>query len=532
MSAQIANALANGFTADQVLDFVMRQFPKHTSKIKRAISSGFTAEQILRHFTKSPEESGEGEIQTEHAKTMGKDIQQKENINKRGLQAAALAAATAGGAYALGRIPGAVQGQVLPALAGQAQLPQMGGKTISLGHMPMQVPPNPTPTNPTPQGGPTPTSNSPMGNVPNPGAIQPVSPPPTAPTAPPMNFEPLLQKTGAKSIIDAWMKNNPPDIIAPGMRGLYPKMVKDIEKESKKPFEEVINEYIANSVQNPPENMQNPADSAEMQQSPEEIQSLFEENPPESEKLTPTLQGEKLEVMKGDSVETPKGVGEVKEIRNDKALVSIDGKIHQFNKGDLEVQPETEGNLAILPNGDIGEVESEEGDIAKVNVNGDLRDTPNEELEREPAGVERAVRQVLNSIPESKKSSSMASMVMVPQDNMLLIQFHDGKWAWYKDFPEHLYKKIAAGMYEPKTQGKTGIAEYKPGVIDSRGAGFDQEIRRNPKYSKDKKGETWGYADNDYSLLEHVQPLLHKLSKEKYDSEGNLITPKKKKAKK
>ena len=143
--------------------------------------------------------------------------------------------------------------------------------------------------------------------------------------------------------------------------------------------------------------------------------------------------------------------------------------------------------------------------------------------------MENAVRYIVDNIPENLKSTSLQSAVHIPGMNILLTQFYDGKWAFYKDFPEDIYRNISMGTYEPKGEAKTGIGEYKPGVVDSRGAGFHQEVKMNPKYSKENKGVTWGYADNEYGLMKSIQNILHKISKEKYDEQGKLTSPKKRK---
>jgi hypothetical protein len=199
----------------------------------------------------------------------------------------------------------------------------------------------------------------------------------------------------------------------------------------------------------------------------------------------------------------------------------------------IQSQPEpiTIGNLAVMPKGDIGEVESVKNGIAKININGKIQDKKLSEIKQEPKGIEDAVRDIVNSIPEGMKSTALQTMVHVPLEglNLLLTQFYDGKWAWYKDVPENVYHSIALGTYEPKGEATTGIGKYKPGVLDSRGAGFHTEIKMNPKYSKENKGITWGYATSEYGVMHSIQNILHKISKEKYDSEGNIQVPKKRK---
>lgn len=199
-----------------------------------------------------------------------------------------------------------------------------------------------------------------------------------------------------------------------------------------------------------------------------------------------------LESSLKNLVITPKGIGEIKHEGKAGTIAEIDGKQKSFNPGDVEKLSEEK-----------------------------IQD------------VEQALRHVVDSIPENLKSTNLQSIVYVPIEgvNLMLSQFYDGKWAWYLDVPEETYRNISMGTYEPKTEGQTGIAQYKPGVADSRGAGFSKEIVQNPKYSKENKGVTWGYADSEYNLLKSLQPLLHKISKGKKDEFGNVKEPKQEKRK-
>ena len=182
--------------------------------------------------------------------------------------------------------------------------------------------------------------------------------------------------------------------------------------------------------------------------------------------------------------------------------------------------------LASLKNGKLGEIESVKNGVATINVDGNIVKAKSSEITNEPPGIETAVREVINSIPENLKSTALQSMVYIPETKLMLAQFYDGKWAWYLDFDEETYNNISLGTYQPKGQGKTSIAEYQPNVADSRGAGFHNEVKINPKYSKENKGKTWGYADNKYSLLHSIQPIIHKISKERIDEHGKIVTPK------
>lgn len=221
-----------------------------------------------------------------------------------------------------------------------------------------------------------------------------------------------------------------------------------------------------------------------------ELDRFLETYAPEEPKIEepkPEEIKEPKKIEKSSIVASPQGIGEVKEIRNGKALVDIDGTLHKVDE---------------------------------------------DKLEGEPVDLEPAVRYIMDNIPEKLKSTAFESSIhlRIPRfEDIMLVKFYDGKWAWYLDVPENLYSDIATGVYEPKTAGKTGIAEYKPGVIDSRGAGFQSEIVQNPKYGKNEKGKTWGYALTKYNALEQIQESLKNISKERYDEQGNLIKPKKRK---
>ena len=189
----------------------------------------------------------------------------------------------------------------------------------------------------------------------------------------------------------------------------------------------------------------------------------------------------------------------------------------------IEFEPETQGNLALLPNGDIGEIESIGRGVATLKVNGENRGLPEDKIKFEPIGTEQAVQHIIDNIPEGMKSTSFESAFHLsipgldkPLD-LMIVKFYDGKVAWYRDVPENIYDDIAAGRYAPKGKGKTGIAQYDPSTIDSRGAGFSQEIKENPYYKKGS-GKTWGYAKNNYSLWQHVQQMIKKIAREKKDA--------------
>jgi hypothetical protein len=185
--------------------------------------------------------------------------------------------------------------------------------------------------------------------------------------------------------------------------------------------------------------------------------------------------------------------------------------------------------LVSLKNGQMGTLEGIDRGVASVNVDGKIIKEKANQLSLEGPEVEKAARTLLDMIPEGLKSTALMSMVYIPEYEMVVEHFYDGKSAWYKGVPEDVYENIALGTYAPKGEAKTGVAEYKPSVADSRGAGNSLEITRNPLFAKENEGRTWGYAKNEYNLLHSMQKTIHKISKESYDKEGKLIEPKAKK---
>lgn len=73
-------------------------------------------------------------------------------------------------------------------------------------------------------------------------------------------------------------------------------------------------------------------------------------------------------LAKHDLVASPQGVGEVKEIRNGKAIVEVDGKMHKVDKGDLIQSPVSSKDLADLHDELIKGIEAHTGQEVSRNV--------------------------------------------------------------------------------------------------------------------------------------------------------------------
>lgn len=486
----IVQALGAGYSAKQILSYLSQHNPRLAQQITTALNAGHSLDHVLNFISRN--EKRIGKLVPEKAASAGnlyKEAQANVHPALRGIaQFAGTAAALTGGAYALSRampnslMQTAIQpSQILPALPQQSGLPapqqQLG--LPSPQQMQGNVNPQPSPTAPTQPGAQT---------VPQPQQTQSLQSGTKT-----VNVHEVLNRHDSLAKIDNLIKSgNGPKEVSGFFRKFHSQIVKNIEKEAGLPFEKVIEDYIISVPQQPKEQIptgQNQLKSNELVEpenkvaSPELAQNLkkpFEESP--------SIANEPQKIDKDSLVSTPHGVGEIKsDIRGGQAIVEVSGKKY------------------------------------KVDV---------DEMEGQPEDLEEATRHLMKLIPENLKSTAIQSSTRVQLPGNLSVtfmKFYDGKIAWYLDVPEDIYKSIALGIYEPKTKKKTGIGEYKPGVIDSRGAGFHEQIRMNPLYSKANKGKTWGYADNDYDALSIIQPILHKMSREEYDEEGKLIEKKRKK---
>ena len=290
MVNQITNAIAQGFSSKQIIDFILKQFPQQSKQINKALSSGFSAKQILSFLTGGKkalnQESESGT--TEFEKTRSRDIQRTENVNRGFGKAAALGASALAApmaASALSRaIPSSLQ-TILPNI-----LQQQGVQNTPIP----QTQPALVPTNP----------QQPPINQQTPNNI----PQPPIPQQPQINSTELLTKTRLKDSVDKILrepKNGPEQVLA-YFQTLHPEEVKKFEKETGQKFSDVVTNYAQNA----------------------------QKQPLEASKAEEQIEVPKIE--KSSVVSTPQGIGEVKAIRNGKAIVNIDGKKIQIDESELE----------------------------------------------------------------------------------------------------------------------------------------------------------------------------------------------------
>lgn len=508
MASSLASFGLRGFSALSVLSHIKRRWPQYANAITAAQVAGYSGANILRalDWKKKPEE----EYLTESEKAYKNYAKQKK---KAAYQAAGILAAAGGLGYAATRTAARAGMQVLPALAQSAQ-----GKTpVTLQHPQGLLPymPNQRPNPNNPQGPTQPIQ--PRSQPPAPMAPQ--GQPPQAPNQPPQQSPTLatnialVKNLRQEKAIENFFKQGMDPLLAASVLRDYtiPKHIAKLLDKSEGGLDQVVQDYYQYLEQNPPQ---------------ERPQFSRDENFGQGIIQQAHQQEQQMQPPEEAPIQTPASLLPQPSAPIEPIIKPIKQIVPDIEK---EIVAKLPMNIVNTPLG-IGKIDHDGKSGIIANVDGKKKSFKHDQITKPPQDLEEAVRHIINSIPENEKSTNLQSATYVPLpngNNVMIVKFYDGKVAWYVDVPEDIYDNIAQGTYAPKTTGKTGIGEYKPSVVDSRGAGFSSEIARHPKYSKDNKGKTWGYAKNDYDAFKMIQPIVHKISKEKLDAQGNVIQPKK-----
>lgn len=378
----LTQALSSGFNPSQILTQVLRMFPQHSTQIRRAINQGFSAKQIINFLSGGREKLNQDDSSmTEHEKTSKTDDKRRQNVNRVGAAIGALGLG-AGAVGLMGRgANAAIQGQLLPALAQNPQIPNLGGTTINIGHSPIQVPPNPTPTNPNPVGNNPVQPNAQPGiqSTPQGSKSAPINPPQQPPsnqislnsTQEELNAQPphprfkgldnssaasipeptnIQQSKQNSNIVDRLYssfekgRDKGFDFESDAFLKIAKRMKSTGEIRSREDFEKFFNLFDAkkNEGKDLPTALKEASGEYDNQRltpneqtAPIEAQEQSSVESP-SPQLDETKEVERPKIEKNSVVSSPNGVGEVKEIRNGQALVEVDGKLHKVKEEDLE----------------------------------------------------------------------------------------------------------------------------------------------------------------------------------------------------
>ncbi len=544
MASTIFGAIGRGYSARSILSAIGKKAPEHANKIANAYYLGYTANSILRSLVKNSEgkDYGEDAFLTARERKDKNFQSQKTKAYTQALAALGATGALTAGAYALMQANQSSRPElIIP--PGVRKTPRKGQTIVqnpkALPYHEKKALQNTKKTTPptSPQG----TQSNQAGNLSTPiimpmqsNQMQPQGQAQQTPTLYNPKTIDMIKNVGEEQRFKNIVGAGYDDLVTTQiLRKVIPKNILGVMEQSEGGLEQIVKDYSsylkeANQIQKQAQEqkIQEQKENSQINQFNSSVQVKPEVK--QAQSLEPAEQVSAVKLPTNKNMQQANQTQQVQQPIQEQAP-SQQKKMQPIapvEQPEIEKPQPPSKPLVSLKNGKIGNVESVKNGVATVNIDGKTHKEKASNMMQEPEGVESAVREIVNSIPEGMKSTALQSMVHIPGMNVLLTQFYDGKWAWYKDVPEELYKSIALGTYEPKGQAKTGIAEYKPGVSDSRGAGFHNEIKMNPMYSKENKGITWGYADNEYNLLHFIQKSIHKISKERYDEFGKIITSK------
>lgn len=423
-------ALSQGYSTSQVLNFLLNANPKLKNPINAAKTAGYTADQIIKFLSDKEENKAAKAYLTSNEIHAEKKKEYREKVIQ-GLKVAGSAGLAAASAYALSRvIPPALQA-AQAALGGQAPT---GPNPPASPQSPQGIPPQAgAPTGQLPQG---PAPISPQAPQPNNPVVQGVSPQiPLSPT-PTIPASQILSQMGMQDKVDIMRKaGNTPEAIAAALNmqltGGQRKWFGEQLKEGKvKPLQPMIEEYFKEVPE-----VQAPTPTTPTPNSPTSAALQFPKAagvPPSTVEVPlKTAEVEEKPISKGVLVASPKGIGQVKEIRGDQALVDIDGKIHKEQVDQVMEQPE---------------------------------------------GLAEAYENLINKIPESERSAMINFAGYDPTYNELAFKPHAGAVYVYKDIPEEFAQKLKDAMFQAKTSGQTYHGAWTEGEA-SRGAGLSVLIK-------------------------------------------------------
>lgn len=525
MTASILNAIGKGFTAKQVLNRVANKFPQYADNIYAAQAAGYTANQVLRNISKNKQSNSDDDNSylTDHEKGVKQDEINRRSEALQFLGILGAAGATASALYAYNRSNRGVKpDEILDREKNQLVIRNNQGpdtrptsnKSLQnhqrqLDNKQRQVEFNDNEKNQ--------ESHQNQQSEQTPQNLSPDIKQKT--NLPPLKlFEEKYSDVTSK--IDQLIgSGNDEDRISAYMNAFHTKEAMKAEKDMRRPFKEIVKEYMeAKRGQESPD--------SQIKEGRQETQQPIQQELP---KEVPQQQ-----VTAEETRSPEKPIQPVMPIANQEM-----NQMGMQNPVAPAEQIPIKGidKIVMTPKGP-GEIthQGKEGSI--VQLGNEKKSFFDKDIENAPEDLEDVVRELMSMIPENEKSTAIqgSTFVELPENPLIksvtTMKFYDGKIAWYLNMPKQNYDEICLGTYTPKGQGKTGIAEYNPGVADSRGSAFHHLVKINPLYSKENKNKTWGYADSSYNALAAIQPILHKMSKERLDEKGNIIKPNPKKRKK
>jgi hypothetical protein len=299
----LLTALGSGMSAKKILEYLMRKSPELSPKISTALASGISAEKLLKFFSNSKNfERLKTSMEDAYPmETNANPLVQAENIRGQNLgtdMASGLQRATPS-------ILGTV-GTVGSSMALAHALPNLLKGSISERIEKNPETPPPSPINDT-------------GIIPQPiTSLQPEEKTITDIKAP--------QDVLWNSLLENSKKKINPEI--DGFLKIARTMKTTGEITSKEDFDKLYSLFE-----------QKKSEGMSLPKALKEASNEFDKQ---------KTQTENKPISKNETVATPHGIGDVKEVRGDKAIVDVDGKLHKVSLDELEASPLPEKDLADL----------------------------------------------------------------------------------------------------------------------------------------------------------------------------------------
>lgn len=310
----ILTALSSGYSAKQVLKYLSQHNPKLAQQITSALNAGHSLDHVINFISKNEKKLGKLIPEKENrSNNLYKTAQTSIHPSLEGAGKIGLGLATAGAAgYALSRAAPAILGQLRGPLqqATQSSTSQLSNLSPQPSLLTAQQgqPSQGNISTPSPQQNPQqpPNNLSPQ--------IMPQQPVPVQPEGKIINVSEIFTNNQSKEKIDNLLEaGNGPIEVSGYFKKFHPDIAKKIEKESGMSLEKVVEQYNA--------------ENKTINQ--DKVEELIDKP-----------------IVKGESVIAPEGLGQVKEIRNGKAIVEIDGKLNKVDVDDLEKPVFSEDDIA------------------------------------------------------------------------------------------------------------------------------------------------------------------------------------------
>jgi hypothetical protein len=379
-------ALESGYNAEEILGYLSKALPSFVKPISKAKSLGYPAKQILGFLSKNFEtENRRGMSESErHAVNRRADAERTKFGLKIGIAAAASPIAA--------RVIGSAMSRALPTGLIQNNVPQANENNISgeIQHQQQQ--------SLQPQIGTSPTVQQSQNISSQPPVNQPNIPQPTELEQP--KEIPTTLQSREDVLWDALQrgKTKGPDDATSGMLKLAKQMMTTGQINKKEDFDrfsQIFTEKMSQTKSLPKalrETGNEYSKPKKMSQLEAPIEALeTQEMPIEEPSIEPKeiIKPEPIKIEPNSIVATPEGIGEVKAIRNGKAIVEVDGKKHQVNEDELITSPLPEKDLADLYDEVISGIEKVTGQQVSRNVEWAGYDPKTGELAYKPHGGDR-----------------------------------------------------------------------------------------------------------------------------------------------